>query len=327
MTPPRVRTGRKQLFTRHPDNPLLTAQDWPYFVNSVFNPGAVQLASGETLLLCRVEDCSGKSHLTAARSPDGVSNWQIDPKPTLRADPENHPEEKWGLEDPRVVWLPELKNYAVTYTSYSPAGPHVSLALTEDFKDFDRIGDVMPPEDKNAAMLPRKIKGRWAMIHRPAPQRSESHIWISYSPDLRHWGDHTLVLRARRGPWWDANRVGLCTPLIETPEGWLLLYHGAKETVSGAIYRLGAALLDLESPRHCLLRSDEWLFGPEEEYERTGDVEQVVFPCGAILEDDGDTLHIYYGAADTSVARATGSLSHIMAWLKAHSRQVEADLT
>jgi predicted GH43/DUF377 family glycosyl hydrolase len=318
---------RKQFFRRHPDNPILTAADWPYFVNSVFNPGAVRLASGETLLLCRVESCSGISHLSAARSKDGISDWRVDPKPTLLPDPTSFPEEKWGLEDPRVVWLPELEEYAVTYTSYSPAGPHVSLALTKDFKTFERIGDVMPPEDKNAALLPRRIGDRWAMIHRPAPRRSESHIWISFSPDLRHWGDHRCVVRARRGPWWDANRVGLAGPLIETSEGWLMLYHGAKETVSGAIYRVGVGLLDLENPRECLLRSDEWIFGPDAEYERIGDVEQVVFPCGHVLEENGDTLRVYYGAADTSVALATVSVSALLRWLHAHSREALVDLT
>ena len=148
---------------------MLTAYDWPYFVNTVFNAGAVRLSSGETLLLCRVEECTGKSHLCAARSADGVTGWRIDAEPTLQADPQNHPEELWGVEDPRVVWVPELERYAVTYTSYSRRGPGVSLAMTGDFKTFERIGVVMPPENKDAALLPRRFGGRRALIHRPVP--------------------------------------------------------------------------------------------------------------------------------------------------------------
>jgi predicted GH43/DUF377 family glycosyl hydrolase len=225
----------------------------------------------------------------------------------------------WGIEDPRVVWLQELGKYAVIYTGFSPRGPAVSLALTEDFAEFERLGMVMLPDDKDAALLPRKIAGRWAMIHRPAPRSDYRHIWISFSPDLKHWGDHQVLLQAKRGPWWDAHKIGLSTPLIETPEGWLLLYHGAHETPGGCLYRMGMALLDLENPTKVLLRGVNWIFGPRTEYERTGEVPNVTFPCGYTVGDDGDTLNLYYGAADTTIALATGNLSEMLDWLKADS--------
>jgi predicted GH43/DUF377 family glycosyl hydrolase len=307
---------RRRLLRRHPDNPVLTSFDWPYFINTVFNAGATRLPSGETLLLCRVEDCSGQSHLCAARSADGVRGWQIDAQPTLKPAVELYPEEVWGIEDPRVVWVPELEQYAITYTCYSRTGPGVSLALTKDFKTFERVGNVMPPEDKDAALLPEKVKGRWAMIHRPVSPMGGAHIWMSFSPDLKHWGDHTMILPARRGPWWDANRIGLSPPLIPCDEGWLMMYHGVKGTVAGALYRVGLALLDRDDPTKCLVRSNRWIFGPETEYERTGDVGDVVFPCGYTLGDDGDTLHLYYGAADTCIALATGSVREMVSWLK-----------
>lgn len=314
-----VRDQRLRLLVRHDRNPLLTAADWPYFVNTVFNAGVTRLTNGETLLLCRVEDCSGRSHLCTARSEDGVSRWRIDPEPTFSPDVKHHPEERWGVEDPRVVWVPELDRYAVTYTCYSSSGPGVSLALTEDFKTFERVGQIMPPEDKDAALLPRKIGGRWALIHRPVSPMGGAHVWISFSPDLKHWGDHQVILRARRGPWWDANKVGLSPPLIETSEGWLMMYHGVRQTPAGCLYRQGLALLDLADPTRCLMRSDRWMMGPEADYERTGDVGDVVFPCGYTLADDGDTLRFYYGAADTCVALATGSLRAILDWLKDHT--------
>ncbi len=317
--PPIREDPRRRLLTRHPDNPLLDAFDWPYFVNTVFNPGAVRLPSGETLLLCRVEDCSGLSHFCVARSADGITNWKIDPHPTLLPDLENHPEELWGIEDPRIVWAPELDSYAVTYACYSQRGPGVSLALTKDFRHFDRIGIIMPPDDKDAALLPRKIDGRWAMLHRPVPGTGRAHIWMSFSPDLKHWGDHTVVLKARRGAWWDAFKVGLSPPPIETREGWLLMYHGVRITPGGCLYRLGLALLDLEDPTRCLVRSTKWIFGPERDYERLGDVGDVVFPCGSTIGDDGDTLNLYYGAADTSIALATGSIREMLDWLHENS--------
>lgn len=307
------------LFHRHPTNPILTAARWPYPVNSVFNAGVVQLPDGQTLLLCRVEERSGLSHFCAARSRNGVDGWQIDPRPTFLPDPRNHPEEVWGIEDPRITYVPELKKYLIAYTSYSRGGPGVSLAQTADFQTFERFGVVMPPEDKDAALLPRRIGNNWAMIHRPYSSYG-AHMWISYSPDLRHWGSHKIILRARRGGWWDANKIGLSPPPIETPRGWLMLYHGVRNTPAGCLYRLGLALFDLNTPEVCLLRASTWIFGPEENYEREGDVGNVVFPCGYTIGDDRDTIHMYYGAADSSIALARGKISSLLAWLEIHGK-------
>lgn len=305
----------EELFVRHSGNPILTAADWPYAINSVFNAGATRLADGTTLLLCRVEDRRGHSHLTAARSRNGVDGWEIDPQPTLTPDPANFPEEMWGIEDARITFVPELQKYAVVYTAYSRGGPGVSLALTEDFRTFERYGDIMPPEDKDAALLPRRFGGHWALIHRPAAPR-EAHIWISYSPDLRHWGSHKLILEAHRGSWWDAGKIGLSPPPIETERGWLALYHGVRQTAAGSIYRLGVALFDRQTPERCLKRGATWIFGPEEPYERFGDVGNVVFPCGCTIGPDGDTINLYYGAADSCLALATGSLRVLLDWVE-----------
>ena len=306
-----MRNQHLELFSRHSDNPILTASDWPYAVNSVFNPGATLLPDGTTLLLCRVEDRRGLSHLTVARSVNGIDNWQIDSRPTFAADPINFPEELWGVEDPRITYIEELNKYAVVYTAYTRDGPGVSLALTEDFSQFERMGVIMAPEDKDAALLPRRIDGQWALIHRPV-SAPRAHMWISFSENLYHWGRHKLMLEARRGAWWDANKIGLSPPPILTPKGWLVIYHGVRQTAAGAIYRLGLALFDLMNPEVCLKRGDEWIFGPEETYERRGDVDNVVFPCGTTIAPDGDTVRLYYGAADTSIAMATGSIQAML---------------
>jgi predicted GH43/DUF377 family glycosyl hydrolase len=311
------------LIVRHPGNPVLTADMWPYRVNSVFNPGAIRLKDGTTLLLCRVEDHRGHSHLCAARSANGVNKWKIDPAPTLEPQPDKYPEELWGIEDARITCVGELGKYAVAYTAYSRAGPCVSLALTSDFHDFERIGVIMPPEDKDAALLPHRIGKYWALIHRPTTTAQGAHVWISYSPDLRHWGSHHVVLPARRGGWWDAMKVGMAPPPVETPRGWLLLYHGVRTTAGGCLYRLGLALLDDETPEKCLLRGDSWLFGPQMPYEQRGDVGNVVFPCGYTVDEDGDGLNIYYGAADSCIGLARTRISELLGWLTAHGHEPE----
>jgi beta-1,4-mannooligosaccharide/beta-1,4-mannosyl-N-acetylglucosamine phosphorylase len=303
------------LFRRAEENPLLTAADWPYPANSVFNPAAIRLSDGQTLLLARVEDRTGISHLTAARSHDGVSDWQIDPQPTLFPEPQNYPEEEWGVEDARIVYLAELEQYAVTYTAYSPRGPLVSLALTRDFKIFERRGMIMPPEDKDAAFFPRRIGGKWALIHRPVMPGSSSDIYLSFSPDLQHWSDRTLLLQSRRGSWWDANKIGLASPPIETSEGWLILYHGVRISGAGVIYRMGLALLDLEEPTRIIRRGDEWVMSPREAYEIIGDVGYVVFPCGQVVDEATGEIRLYYGAADSSIAMARGNVAEILDWL------------
>jgi predicted GH43/DUF377 family glycosyl hydrolase len=311
------------LIHRARKNPILTAADWPYAVHTVFNPGVARLKDGTTLLLCRCEDRRGISHLTAARSANGIDGWVIDPEPTFVPDPVNWPEEIWGIEDCRITYVQELDQYVITYTSYSRGGPGVSIAVTEDFKEFERYGVIMAPDDKDAALLPYRIGGHWALLHRPVGPVG-AHIWISYSPDLRHWGSHKMILQARRGAWWDANKIGLSPPAIETPRGWLLMYHGVRTTAAGSLYRVGLALFDLQVPEVCLLRGDSWIFGPEAPYELEGDVDKVVFPCGFTVEPDGDTLNIYYGASDSYVCLARASISEMLDWLDEHGEPFAA---
>ena len=304
----------QELFCRYESNPILTSKDWPYPAHSVFNPAATLLPDGTTLLLCRVEDRRGQSHLCAARSANGFDGWKIDKQPTLSPDPENFPEEYWGIEDPRITYINELNKYAIVYTAYTHDGPGVSMALTEDFCHFERCGLIMQPEDKDAVLLPYRIDGSWALIHRPVSTIG-AHIWISYSTDLRQWGNHKLMLKARKGGWWDANKIGISSPPIETEKGWLVVYHGVRQNASGSIYRLGMALFDLHSPEICIKRSNEWFFGPEKQYEKQGDVDNVVFPCGYTIAPDHDTIYMYYGAADMSIALATGSITDMLQWL------------
>jgi predicted GH43/DUF377 family glycosyl hydrolase len=303
------------LFRRHPENPVLSAEDWPYPINVVFNPAAARVGD-ETVLLARVEDRRGISHLTAARSANGFDSWSIDPEPLL-APRKGEEGEQWGFEDARTVRIDELDCWAITCTAYGPSGPAVFLATTRDFRTVDRRGIIMHPEDKNAALLPRRIDGKWVLFHRPmtAFGGSRGEIVVSRSSDLRNWSAPERVMQPRRGAWWDAARIGIGPPPLETEHGWLVLYHGVKETVAGNIYRVGAALTALDEPTRLLRRLPHWLLTPDAPYERVGDVPNTVFPCGLVA--DGDELRLYYGGADTSICVATASLQELLTSLLA----------
>jgi predicted GH43/DUF377 family glycosyl hydrolase len=305
-----------ELFRRYEGNPIITAASFPFIVNSVFNPG-VTIFDGEVLLLCRVEHRTGFSSLIVARSADGLTNWIIEPDRCLEPLLDTH-DEQWGIEDPRITKCGD--DYYIVYTGYSSSGPLVCLAITTDFREFRRLGVLSSPEDKDAALFPCQFDDHWVLIHRPVP-RNESmgaHMWLSTSPDLRHWGNPQLLLASRKGGWWDSNKIGLCPPPMLTDLGWLLLYHGVRITAAGSLYRLGLALLAKDDPSRVLARSSEWVFGPSVSYEVAGDVPGVVFPCGWVLLDDGDTVRIYYGAADTSIAVADASLRELLEHLLTH---------
>jgi predicted GH43/DUF377 family glycosyl hydrolase len=300
------------LSTRHPGNPILAPERWPYPVNAVMNAGATRIGD-DTVLLCRVEDRRGFSHLTCARSHDGVSNWVVDGHPALAYDGQ-HPEEEWGVEDPRVTRVDELDRWIVTYTAFGPGGPGISLAATSELRTFERLGMIMVPEDKNGVLLPRRVGGEWILFHRPTSVHG-ADVWMSRSTDLKSWRKPELVLHRRPGAWWDSARIGMGAPPLETEEGWLVVYHGVRDTVAGGLYRAGIALLDLENPAHVLHRCDEWILGPQASYETTGDVPNVVFPCGLTHDARTDRLHLYYGAADTRIGLATGVLREVLEYV------------
>ncbi|MGZ8688226.1 MAG: glycoside hydrolase family 130 protein [Gaiellaceae bacterium] len=303
----------RELFGRHPANPILTAAQWPYPVNAVFNPAAAQV-DGTTVLLVRVEALTGISHLTVARSANGVDDWAIDPEPLL-APADGVESELWGFEDPRVVFVPELERWVITCTAYGPAGPAVFLATTDDFRSVERHGIIRHPDDKNAALLPHRIDGKWILFHRPKTEFGGSHgeILLSRSPDLHSWSSPEQVLRPREGAWWDSLRIGIGPPPFRTEHGWLVVYHGVKETVAGGIYRVGLALTDIDEPTRVLRRLPQWILSPLERYEREGDVPNVVFPCGLVHDEASGEIRLYYGAADTSVCLATAQLGVLLA--------------
>ncbi|MGE5618355.1 MAG: hypothetical protein ACM3US_03765 [Sphingomonadaceae bacterium] len=302
------------VFTRYGRGPLITPDDLPFQPNAVLNPGVAEM-DGAVVLLLRVEDRQGISHIYVARSANGVDGWRIERQPLLAADLPEYPFEEWGCEDARVTQI-EPRKWVIAYTAYSRYGPAVALATTQDFETVDRLGTVLSPPNKDAALFPAQFEGRWILLHRPVTGGQE-HIWYACSAeDLLHWTLPGILLPERGGPWWDGLRVGVGAPPIRTDQGWLLIYHGVKEMGARPVYRLGLSLLDGNNPRKMLARASEWVFAPEVEYEQRGLVPNVVYSCGALHR--GDEIWMYYGAADTVIGLATAKLADLQSFVWRH---------
>jgi len=303
-----------RVFTRHADVPLITPADLPFHANGVLNPGVAEV-DGDVVLLLRIENREGISHIRVARSRNGIDGWHIANTPLLEPDLPDNPFEEWGCEDPRVTRI-EPRKWIIAYTAYSRYGPAVALAITTDFETVTRIGIVMPPTNKDATVFPVRIDGAWVMLHRPVTGGQE-HIWYVCSPgDMTSWQQPGILLPQRGGPWWDGLRVGVGAPPLLTDDGWLMLYHGVKDMGNRPVYRLGLTLLDHDNPRKVLARASEWVFAPETVYEQRGLVPNVVYTCGALLR--GDEVWMYYGAADTVIGLAIAKVADLLHFVRAY---------
>jgi len=294
--------------TRYEKKPILTRNDVPFRVNSIFNAAAVKVGK-EYLLLCRVEMPVGHSSLVLARSENGI-DFKVDSEPCIT--PEMHEQfneyVEWGVEDPRITQIGN--NYYIFYTGYSRCEPLVMLAETKDFKEFIFRGPVTEPSNKDAVLFPEKIGGFYWKIDRPMIRTNQGEMWITKSPDLIHWGGHRFLMRGKKGSW-ETLKIGASTQPVKTDSGWLMLYHGVRGLGHSTIYKLGAMLLDKEEPWKVIGRSRSPIFAPEMEYERIGDVNNVVFSNGWILEDDG-SVKIYYSGADINICLVTTTIDYLL---------------
>jgi predicted GH43/DUF377 family glycosyl hydrolase len=293
---------------RYEGNPIITAADIPFTCNTVFNGSPVKIGD-DYILLLRVEGQHGYSLFALARSRDGY-DFEMEQMPVATPIREG-PLEKYesaGIEDPRVTVL-EGRIYVV-YTAFSGYGPVMCLATTEDFISYERLGLISEPGNKDGLLFPRRVGGRYVRLDRPVGNGVGS-IWVSFSDDLLHWGDSHVIITPRGG-YWDSYRVGASAVPIETKEGWIEIYHGVRMTSAGPIYRAGVALLDLADPTKVISRSPVPILAPRTDYERIGDINNVVFASGAIVEPDGE-VKVYYGAADTAICVATASLDELIA--------------
>ncbi len=295
------------ILLRYSGNPIITLEHMPFKCNTVFNGSPVK-KNGEYYILLRVEGLQGYSFFALAKSPDGYA-FTIEPDPVMVPSKEGRwqPWESHGIEDPRITEIDG--KYYVLYTTVGEYGHFIALAETEDLYHYKRLGIISEPGNKDGVLFPEKINGLYARLDRPIGNDVGS-IWVSYSPDLIHWGRSEIVMEPRPRCW-DSFRIGASVPPILTDQGWLEIYHGVKMTSAGPIYRTGAALLDAEDPSIVIKRGLIPLQTPREYYERIGDVGNVVFACGAIIENNGE-MKVYYGAADTAICVSEGNLQDIV---------------
>ena len=266
----------------------------PYPVATVHNAAVVK-HKGKYIMIFRSHKLNGRSILGMAESDDGY-NFKVNDKPFMIPATEGtfKEYEAYGVEDPRIVFIDG--EYIITYSAYSKHGVRIGLAKTIDFKSVERFSLITESDCRNVVIFPEKIKGLYVRLDRPHSEISPWSIWISYSPDLKYWGESKLIMKPLQYHW-DEMKIGPGAPPIKTSRGWLSIYHGVFPTMDGSVYRLGVALHDLEDPSKIIAIGDEWILQPEEVYEITGYVHNVVFTCGAVPEDDG-SVKIYWGGAD-----------------------------
>jgi beta-1,4-mannooligosaccharide/beta-1,4-mannosyl-N-acetylglucosamine phosphorylase len=304
--------ANETVFKRYPGNPIITAKAVPR-ANSIHNSAIVRFGSGYAGVF-RVDELDLRYRLHVGRSADGL-RWQIDPKPLrmVSRDPDIRVEEH--SYDPRVTKLGGT--YYVTWCNANAHGPTIGLAMTNDFKTFRQLDNPLPPANRNCVLFPRKIRGKYAMLHRPSDRGHTpfGDVYFATSPDLTHWGTHRFVFGPQGG--WQATKVGPGPVPIETREGWLLIYHGVWTSCNGYLYYAGGALLDLERPWKVRYRTKDYLLAPTEPYERLGDVPNVVFPSSAVVI--GETLRLYYGCADTCISVAEARLPDLIRFIKSHT--------
>ena len=311
------------LLKRYEDNPIFVPEEFPYCkAHAIFNPGQVITPDGRTILLVAVSPrntrygvTNGGARCHVAESRDGI-HFDIWPEPIFKVDTEK----KFGdLDfhpiDCRLTYFPEDKCYYIMRPANSSWGCCALLYRTTDFKTVEPIEIIALPHNRVPCLFPEKINGKYVRLDRPysvgAPyDKSFANIWISYSPDLIHWGEHRPLLQRDFAPW-NNLKIGPTVP-IKTEKGWLEIIHGVRNNFEGFEYSLGAMLLDLKDPSKILGVSMDFILTPETEYELHGVTPNVVFATGAVVVPGTDELRCYYGGADSTINLATGSVSELV---------------
>lgn len=301
---------------RYEHNPILTKNDVPYPVETVHNAGMARY-QGKYMMVFRSHLRSGRSILGLAESEDGY-RFRVRPEPFLTPAQEGifQEYEEYGVEDCRICQIGQ--DFYLTYSAYSRHGVRIALAKTRDFQTIERVSLISQADMRNVVLFPETIGGLYARLDRPHSEISPWSIWISYSPDLIHWGQSKAIMKPVQYHW-DEMKIGPGATPIKTQEGWLHIYHGVFQTMDGAVYRLGAALHDLDDPSILIGVSDDWILQPEDPWERTGYVHNVVFTCGAIPEPDG-TVKLYWAGADTVMCAGVASIQDLVELCKTKKR-------
>lgn len=294
------------IIKRQDDNPILDISDISFRCANIYSAGCIKVKD-KYVFLITFEALNGCTHIYYGESTDGI-HIKVDDQPIINPETSGPLAEleKHGVLDARITALDG--KYYIIYLAKSKHGFVLCLAETADFKTIIKKGIISQPDTKAGALFPRKIKGRYARLERP---NSGGSIWISYSPDLLNWGESEVVLSPRSG-FWDSNHIGCATVPVEIPEGWLIFYYGVKKTSAGYLTRIGTAILNKENPADTIIDcSNEPVLSPRESYERIGDINNLVFSCGAIFEENGD-IKLYYGASDNCLCMGTTTIRDII---------------
>ena len=339
------------MFTRHPENPIVTPGIYPWRMATVFNPGVIRDDDGRFTMYERAAGGLRPFHccIGMLESNDGVHFSHVAENPVFT--PEMAGSRYGSVQDPRVVKIDGI--YYMTYAfrpfawnshptgigvpeSFEPVFPGFSgdptenmtrsgIAVSTDRLNWKHHVWATPEEldDRDVILFPEKIGGRFALLRRPlqfvGPNYGTEHpgIWISFSENLREWSQPNLLIKPQFS--WEDNRIGGSTPPLKTERGWLVFYHGVENQNPAArrvCYRLGAMLLDLEDPTRVLARTKTPIMEPEAYYERFGlYIPNVIFPTANVLEDG--LIYLYYGVCDTAIALATARLEDVLDFLTA----------
>ncbi len=314
MESPRI--DATHILNRHSANPILKLEDYPG-VAQIYNPSPAQLGDETILLVSVVEHAATRGYgrdvgqTRVARSNDGV-HFTLGKENFIDVQSEEHP---WSLYhhfiDNRVSCIDGVHYIVTPVMVHGFDGPVGMLGRTVDFKNYERLGIITQPRNRGASLFPEKVGGLYWKLDRPGGgDGSNGDIWISSSPDLLHWGNYQPLLAAGYR-YWNVEKIGP-TPPIKTPRGWLDIIHGVFSPAGGTYYYIGAILLDLEQPWKIIGRTNSWILSPQAGYERTGNCDNVVFPCGALGDWEKDELRLYYGATDDKICLATGSIRQLV---------------
>ncbi len=308
-----ARGSQESLIWRYSKNPIVTKDAVPGG-NSIFNSAVVPFGQGFAGVF-RVDDAARRMNIHKGLSDDGLA-WTLDPEPIeFELESPDIPPSDYKY-DPRVIKV-EDRYWIVWCNGYH--GASIGAGYTKDFERFTRIENIFHPYNRNAVLFPRKINGRFAMLHRPSDSGHTpfGDIFYSESPDMTFWGRHRWVMGTKGSEsLWQSTKIGAGAVPIETSEGWLLIYHGVLNSCNGFVYSMGAAILDLERPWIVRYRSGSYLLAPSAPYERVGDVPNVVFPCASLQDPATGRIAIYYGGADTVVNVAFGHIPEIIDFVK-----------
>jgi predicted GH43/DUF377 family glycosyl hydrolase len=299
------------LIRRYENNPILTANDFPasYHIAHCFNSGITQY-NGQYIMLCRVEDIGLKAYFWVAESSDGI---HFVPRSAPVRMPVEHPAwQKYASinhYDPRITQIDGV--YYIMHACHSAYDCRISLFRTTNWDDFEWMGFVSDPGNRNGALFPEKINGYYARLDRPVTSWDGGDMWISFSPDLIHWGQSECIMRNSAVRWaW--SKVGAGAVPIKTDAGWLNIFHGVRtQCKSHYVYQLGVCLHALDDPTRIIACCEKPILRPIKAFELVGQTPSVVFTSGAVVETNGD-VKIYYGGADTVQCLAFSTIRELV---------------